>query len=532
MSHNRTETPSSVARVVALMAALLSTGAFAQQTLWLVRPLYPGQEALVERTEKALEKLMPGAARAESIVGVAELSTFLKSKKLDPVPCFSSETRCADPLDPLVSSLGLARVVLIQGGQDNTGFTYRVSNYEPAKGKAIPASATNAVLEKALLGAVAKVVPAASTLEVKSTPAGATVFVDDVKVGVTPLTTQVLPGERSIRFDLKLHQPLEETVVIPIRGSATVNKTLEKVAARLIVTASPPGASIAIDGQVMGRDKVDRGILPGVHTLRVSAENHRAFEQQIQVKAEEQLTFDKSLEPLAGASIGTSVERGSLVPRTESEMQFEKRSAVTISFESATLLGKAMVGIRFGSGGTGRTANFTTPSRQLLGAAVDYHSGGRYFGLNVVGLAYLTNAEKVAMDVGYRGTEGYEVDKGVTGPSSIDPVRINLVSLRFVQPYFRYALWKFMLMAQIGPEARIGQISGTSDTFYKDGFLVTDFFVSARATVRFTVWEGIFLSASANYALYLFGQQANTPTDNDIKSGSSWGFNVGAGYAF
>jgi PEGA domain len=515
--------------VVALSISFL---AHAENTVWLVRPLYPGQEALVERTEKALDKLMPADARKVSTIGLSELQTLLKSKKFDALPCFSSDARCADPIDALVTSLAVDRVVLIQAGQDDAGFKYRVSSYEPAKGKPVPASASNAVLEKALLGAVAKVVPAASTLEVKSTPSGATVFIDDVKVGTTPLTTQVLPGERVVRFDLKLHQPTDETLVIPIRGKATVAKTLEKVAARIIVTAMPPGAAIAIDGQVLGRDKVDRGILPGTHTLRITADAHKAYEQQIVVKADEQLNFDKSLQPLNGGTVGTATEMGPMVAKTDSEAQLERKSYLNVGFETATLLGSAMVGIRFGSGGTGRTANFTTPGRQLIGAGIDYGNGGKLFGLNIVGVAFLTNADRFAMDVGFRGTEGLEVDKGITGPSSLDPVRINLVALRLVQPYLRFAFWRFMVLGQIGPELRLGQITGTNDTFYKDGFLVTDFFISVKATLRFTVWDGLFVYGSGNYAQYLIGQTANTPTATDIKGGSSWGIQAGVGYAF
>ena len=51
--------------------------------------------------------------------------------------------------------------MMIMGGQDEVGFKFKVASYDPTTGKSTLATATNPVLEKALLGAVVKVVPAA-----------------------------------------------------------------------------------------------------------------------------------------------------------------------------------------------------------------------------------------------------------------------------------------------------------------------------------------------------------------------------------
>ena len=117
--------------LAALTLALASTEAWAEKTLWLVRPLYPGQETLVDRTEKALDRLMPGDARKDSVIGRSELAAALKGQIATELPCFSADSRCADPIDPFVASLGFDRIVLIQGGQDEVGFKFRVVAYEP-----------------------------------------------------------------------------------------------------------------------------------------------------------------------------------------------------------------------------------------------------------------------------------------------------------------------------------------------------------------------------------------------------------------
>src|SRR5262245_55020747 len=140
-----------------LLLASVPVLAGPEKTLWLVRPLYPGQEALAGRTEQALDKLTPQILRVNHVIGHTELVNALKGKKAEDLPCFLGETRCADPIDPFVANLGFDRVVLIQGGQDEAGFKFKVVSYEPSSGKTVAASATDTNLDNALLGAVAKV---------------------------------------------------------------------------------------------------------------------------------------------------------------------------------------------------------------------------------------------------------------------------------------------------------------------------------------------------------------------------------------
>ncbi len=534
---------------LALVATLcLSAPAWAEdKTLWLVRPLYPGQETLVDRTEKALDKLMPGEARQEAVIGKKELAAALKGRAVTEVPCFALDARCADPIDPFMASFGFERIVLIQGGQDEAGFKFRVTAYEPKTGKSNPASSSNAILEKALLGAVAKVVPAASTLDVKSTPPGATVFVDDVKVGVTPLNTQVLPGERVVRLDLKLHQPVEESILIPIRGAASLEKTLEKVAARIVITASPAGTEIFLDGVSAGKDKVDRGIAPGEHTVRLVADKYKAFEQTISVKADQQFALDKTLEPLPGAIPANAVvvvggqQLTVLAPKpppTIEETIYERRSYFHASFEFSNFTGKTFIGRRFDNA-PGRTTTFTGGGPAMMGASIEYGTGGKYFGVSVFGLSYLTNVDPFSMNVGYTPGGGCEMSMGACAPTGIDNVRIHMAQLRLLQPQFRLVFWRFQFGVQLGLEGRIAQITGTDIgvpgmTTYEDGFMPLDLLISARLNIRFYIVDGLFVHLQGNYAQSLFGWESiddSGKTYNALDA-SSAGFNVGVGYAF
>lgn len=534
----------SLALVATLCVAM--TARAEEKTVWLVRPLYPGQDTLVDRTEKALDKLMPGEARKSSIIGKKELAAALKGAPVAELPCFGVENRCADPIDPFIASFGFERVVLIQGGQDEAGFKYRVVSYDPKTGKSNPATSSNAILEKALLGAVAKVVPAASTLDVKSTPAGATVYIDDVKVGLTPLNTQVLPGERVVRLDLKLHQPVEESIVIPIRGAATLEKNLEKVAARIVITAAPAGTEIFLDGVSVGKDKVDRGIAPGDHTVRLVADKFKAFEQTISVKPDQQFALDKSLEPLPGTVVvgGAAIASGPpKPPPTLEDTIYERRSYFHASFEFASFTGRNFIGRRFDNA-PGRTTTFAGRSPSLIGGGIEYGTGGKYFGVSVFGLAYLTNVDSFNMNVGYtapagEANGGCELHNGVCGPTGIENVRIHMAHLRLLQPQFRFVVWRFQFGVQLGLEGRVAQIIGhdpgdPATTTYDDGFMALDLLASARLNVRFYIVDGLFVHLQGNYTQALFGWDSTDDSGAKYNAfqASSAGFNVGVGYAF
>ncbi len=561
--------------VVALM--FRATPASAERTLWLVRPLYPGQEALVERTEKALDKLIAAPDRKDHVIGRAELTLVLKGRKVEELPCLGVDQRCADPIDPFVATLGFGRIVMVQGGQDEAGFKFRVVSYEPSLNKVMPATSSAPVLEKALLGAVAKVVPVASTLEVKSNPPGAIVYVDDTKMGTTPLITQVLPGERVIKIDLKLHQPIEETLLVPIKGTASLEKSLEKVAARLVVTAAPAGTSIAIDGEMVATDRIDRGISPGQHVIRLTSENHKPFEQTISVKPDEQYVLDKTLEPLPGAVVigpaNTKPQDMTVViknqqpdqavkvttplpppppPATETELTYEKRSYFQLSYEYGSLLSSRsdrrvdLVARRWGNAGTGRTTSIDSSARFLMGGSLEYGTGGKYFGVAVVGVSYLTNVERFNLGVGYAAGSQREVDMGITGPSTISNARIHMVTVRALQPQLRLAAWRFMFQLQIGAEFRTGQvIEPVSTTFYKDGFMILDLLVAARFNLRFFIVEGLYFFGSGHFSYFVWGESSRSEAPNDgmmppmatgpepiFKNSHQWGFNVGLGYGF
>jgi hypothetical protein len=501
---------------------------------------------LVGKTEQALDKLIPPEGRGVEIIGRKELAAALKGKKVDEIPCLSGSAPCADPISSLVSNLGFERVVLVKGGQDENGYKFQVVSFKPATGETNPATGSGSNLEKALLGALVKVVPLASTLDVRSTPPGATVFVDGLKVGLTPVTgASILPGEHVVRLDLKLHTGLEETITIPVRGAARFDRVLEKVAARLVVSATPPGTLIELDGQSLGKDRVDRGVQPGPHTLRLSADEHKAFEQRIDVKPDQELIVNQALEPInpdamkavvvqipgQSAPVVVAIPQQPVTPPTDTELNYGRTSYFQVGVETGRLTNRFLIGRRGTNPEWGRSHDIinTNGDPMLIGAGIEYGIFGKYFGVTVFGMSYLTNTSKWHMGTNWDvGRDGYEQDGALQMRPEID-AKIHLLNLRVLQPQLRFAAWRFMFSLQAGLDVRLGQIVDTGvPLFYENGFFITDLLVSGRANVRFYVAAGFYLYGSYYYSQYLLGW-TNAAGG---KSGSSHGLDMGVGYGF
>ena len=68
---------------------------------------------------------------------------------------------------------------------------------------------------------------ALSTIEIKSTPDGAEITVDDKYMGSTPSTLRLSAGDHKIKLEKPGFKPWEKTLTVSSGGTATVNATLE-----------------------------------------------------------------------------------------------------------------------------------------------------------------------------------------------------------------------------------------------------------------------------------------------------------------
>lgn len=133
--------------------------------------------------------------------------------------------------------------------------------------------------------------------------AGASVFIDDVPVGTTPLMEGVLVdlGERKIRVSKPGFK--EQTITQQVTGASdtTVSVALEHEAieGRLAISTDA-AATIAVDGTAVGVGRWEGPVSAGNHTVRVTAPKMVAYSSDVAVHASETRSLDISLQHQAG----------------------------------------------------------------------------------------------------------------------------------------------------------------------------------------------------------------------------------------
>jgi len=493
-------------------AAAAHTGA---EDLWLVEPLYPGQEILVGRTESAIAKLLPPGARDR--VGFAALQDLVAKGHGD-LACALGEKPCKDPVDQYLRGLGLAKLVLIKGGQEEPDYTYQVTSIDLATGEAHAAQGHGPVLEKALLAALVKVAPLASALTVTSKPAGLALYIDGEKVGRTPFEGQILPGERTLELRGDGYQTLKKTLTVSARGKVALDETLSLSPSTLVIKPVQKKAIISVDGKPQGQGDVTLQIAPGSHLVEATLEGYEPYKQAITVAASGQTQAAPDLSPTAASDVlGRSyyLEVGYQQEVLRRRKGAYRVNAFPLNKDDAPNKANPSVG--------GLNAGTT-----LRGVTVDWGQQHNHFGLLLLGFTYFASshqADRVYPDAetGTFNNLALHQARGTYG---------DFYDLHFIQPQASYVLWHFMgyVQAGLGVRAlRIDTSDFTTDSIkHGDGYLDIAPYGMIKVGLRGYLYEGFYLHASYRFTYVLSinarsGLTPLSPTD---------GFAAGLGYAF
>ncbi|HYV48568.1 MAG TPA: PEGA domain-containing protein [Myxococcaceae bacterium] len=457
--------------------------------LWLVRPLYPGQELLVGRTEDAIRELMPPDLRAGEVIGKQELERHLSGKVAD-LACLLGDARCAEPVGSLIDALGFSRVVLVKGGQDESGYVFKVATFTPASAEVATAEGSGPSLGKALTGALVKVVPLAGTLEVATEPPGMAVFVDGERVGQTPLSTQVLPGERNVRVEGPFYVPMQIKQVIPVRGRASLRPKLEKTPARLTITVQPVEAQIFLDGEVAGAGALDRGISAGAHVVRVALGDYDPQEVPIVAKPGETVT------------LGLKMSQGGLAALNKEA--YERSWDIIALGDIQHITAGSMSWVQ----GTGPQLEGDLTDLALQGVELEIGSYDNYLGFTIAGVQYAKSMHPAFFTA--PGASAVEMDF----------TRYEVSAFQFRA---RFHFWHLQAFAQAGLDFMmlVGQpVGGTS----ADAMKAYSLGLSGRAALRAFPFKGLFVEVA-------YGGRFNLPVPIG-KVPAQQGLLGGIGYAF
>ena len=87
-----------------------------------------------------------------------------------------------------------------------------------------------------------------------SQPDGATVIIDGMTRGVTPLTLYDLaPGRRHVRFELANYEGVDEFMFLREGGAVSKNAVLRPIKGILLLVTEPAGCDVSLDGVSLGK---------------------------------------------------------------------------------------------------------------------------------------------------------------------------------------------------------------------------------------------------------------------------------------
>ncbi len=137
------------------------------------------------------------------------------------------------------------------------------------------------------------------TVKVVATEEGATVAIDRGVVGTTPLADPLVIdlGSHTVTVTKPGFAPAERTLEIAGGNETVLTLTLtaQQHPARLVVS-SDEGATVVLDGQVVGKSGFDGQIAGGVHEVRLTEPGKLAYRTQLDLHDGETRTMAVTLE--------------------------------------------------------------------------------------------------------------------------------------------------------------------------------------------------------------------------------------------
>lgn len=127
--------------------------------------------------------------------------------------------------------------------------------------------------------------PAWAAITVHSVPTGARVWVDGEAIGITPLTAELLQGERELQIKAPGYKTWQQRLEVVANEPQTLaDVALEKADSVVAVRTRPAGANVTVDGRYRGQTPLELNLPPGkTYRIALSKAGYRSVTRKFQV---------------------------------------------------------------------------------------------------------------------------------------------------------------------------------------------------------------------------------------------------------
>ncbi len=165
-------------------------------------------------------------------------------------------------------------------------------------------------------------------IQITSTPPGATIFVDRVELGArgqTPRTLAVDPGSYRVILQQEGYESASAEVRAARGETGEITLSLTPILGTLELVGEPAGAEVRVDdpaSEPVGTLPSEIPLVPGHHTLIVSAEGHQTDQVDVTVQPRERIRRRVALSLETGSVLVDAQERGALIEIDGTAMGF------------------------------------------------------------------------------------------------------------------------------------------------------------------------------------------------------------------
>jgi len=349
-----------------------------------------------------------------------------------PVPsCFEGTERCVSPQALVLAQLDLDAVVRVRLRSVDAGLEvdYRFVDRRGTATESARLSGKDA--ESLAFSLVRELFDATGSVEVRSTPSGATVRIDGESMGKTPFRARLPVGAH--RFELR--HPDRRTARgafdLSSDGTVRIDRELPRKPGRLVLENTPDSATIFIGGEPRGRPGDPIELQPGTYAIAVRADGYETFEENLEIEAGETLRRSVPMErdsPLLGEVPADAIAVNRYIARVTLDQAIHPTS-FRDARGSAGGTDYELEGFARG-GSDGESAKETFAPR---GLRIDFGYTGRHFG--VLGLSLSYTATNIDERATFETSDDRERIGRVTGLRRLQLRPLQLTYRRFFKNF-------------------------------------------------------------------------------------------------
>ena len=268
-------------------------------------------KALFDEAPTMFKQILAGSPHIHVIAARPDQLGAWLGKSSQPLPgCLQGQEECPDPQGVALEALGADLLLVGQLSREQSTWTLAITLYGRAGGAATRRTFTGGGvddagqpvplqkgLEEVAFTAAREIFKATGSLTINTDPPGASVRVDNKRVGKSPITVEVPVGTHVVEANLENYGTASTTAKVGAGLTARVALSLTSKAASILVDTEPAQGEVFIDDKRKGVTGESFELLPGEYQLEIRAEGYKPRVMRLVVAPNENKVVSVSLEP-------------------------------------------------------------------------------------------------------------------------------------------------------------------------------------------------------------------------------------------